>query len=215
MKNANSLLRRVLALALACMLLAGCSSKQQPGSSEAASSGDSHSSSTESSAPDSSADVSGPDSSSGGNSSQSNSSSGKTTAGKGSTSRQTNSTGTASTTKSPSNPGSNTSSSALKQSAYVKNSSVWKTKMLSSGKFFFELEMTSIGTMNKQLLKNSISKQKVGEYQSILPSVKAAEWGYSHLNLPTGSQDGAGRVINNTYLDNPTALRLSPRLRTF
>lgn len=86
MKNANSLLRRVLALALACMLLAGCSSKQQPGSSEAASSGDSHSSSTESSAPDSSADVSGPDSSSGGNSSQSNSSSGKTTAGKGSTS---------------------------------------------------------------------------------------------------------------------------------
>ena len=94
MKNANSLLRRVLALALACMLLAGCSSKQQPGSSEAASSGDSHSSSTESSAPDSSADVSGPDSSSGGNSSQSNSSSGKTTAGKGSTSRQTNSTGT-------------------------------------------------------------------------------------------------------------------------
>lgn len=83
MKNANSLLRRVLALALACMLLAGCSSKQQPGSSEAASSGDSHSSSTESSAPDSSADVSGPDSSSGGNSSQSNSSSGKTTAGKG------------------------------------------------------------------------------------------------------------------------------------
>lgn len=54
MKNANSLLRRVLALALACMLLAGCSSKQQPGSSEAASSGDSHSSSTESSAPDSS-----------------------------------------------------------------------------------------------------------------------------------------------------------------
>ena len=207
MKNANSLLRRVLALALACMLLAGCSSKQQPGSSEAASSGDSHSSSTESSAPDSSADVSGPDSSSGGNSSQSNSSSGKTTAGKGSTSRQTNSTGTASTTKSPSNPGSNTSSSALKQSAYVKNSSVWKTKMLSSGKFFFELEMTSIGTMNKQLLKNSISKQKVGEYQSILPSVKAAEWGYSVLNLPTGSQDGAGRVINNTYLDNPPANR--------
>ena len=79
--------------------------------------------------------------------------------------------------------------------------------MLSSGKFFFELEMTSIGTMNKQLLKNSISKQKVGEYQSILPSVKAAEWGYSVLNLPTGSQDGAGRVINNTYLDNPPANR--------
>ena len=214
MKNANSSLRRVLALTLACMLLAGCSGQQKPDSSQAASSGSPDSSSTESSAPDSSATVSAPDSSaapdssSGGNSSKPNSSADKTTTDKGKPTQKTNNSGTASTTKVPPNTSSTPStSSALKQSAYVKDSSVWKTKMLSSGKFFFELEMTSIGTMNKQLLKNSISKQKVGEYQSILPNVKAAEWGYSVLNLQTGSQDGAGRVINNTYLDNPPTNR--------
>ena len=99
-----------------------------------------------------------------------------------------------------------TPSSALKQSDYVKNASLWSTPALGSG-FYLETEMTSIGTMNKQLLKNSLSKLKVGEYTSILPDVKAAEWGYTVLNLPTGSQDGAGRQINNTFLDNPPSTR--------
>ena len=40
----------------------------------------------------------------------------------------------------------------------------------------------------------------MGVHQSPLPEIKAAEWGYTVLNLPTGQTDGAGRVIDNIYL---------------
>ena len=115
-----------------------------------------------------------------------------------STSKSTTSTTKTPTTTTTTKP---VVSSDLKQSDYVKNAAVWSTPMLGTG-FYFEVEMTSIGTMNKQLLKNSIKKLDVGEYVSQLSNVKAAEWGYSVLNLPTGSVDGAGRVMQNVYLDN-------------
>lgn len=128
---------------------------------------------------------------------------GSTTAQNTTTTTSTSKESTKSTTKAPTTATTQKPvvSSALKQSDFVKNSKVWSTPALGTG-FYFEVEMTSIGTMNKQLLKNSIKKQAVGEYVSLLSNVKAAEWGYSVLNLPTGTVDGAGRVMQNVYLDN-------------
>lgn len=97
--------------------------------------------------------------------------------------------------------------SKLKMSDFISNPSLWSTPKLRDQGFQFEVEMTSIGALNKQLLENSVSKLKVGEYISALPDIKAAEWGYSALNLSTGTQDGAGRVMNNTFLDNPPLTR--------
>lgn len=211
MENKTGTIRRLLSLvltagALCSMLLVGCGKKpagSDPGSSSASSLPESADPSdippTAENDPTTGTDGSGTTAARPASGSSNNS---KTTAAGGSTAKTTGSSAAATTTKS-----SSTSSSALKQSAYVKDSSVWKSKMLSSGKFFFEVEMTSIGTMNSRLLKNSITKLKVGEYQSLLPSVKAAEWGYSVVNLPTGTQDGAGRVMQNVYLDNLSSLK--------
>ena len=211
MENKTGTIRRLLSLvltagALCSMLLVGCGKKpagSDPGSSSASSLPESADPSdippTAENDPTTGTDGSGTTAARPASGSSNNS---KTAAAGGSTAKTTGSSAAATTTKS-----SSTSSSALKQSAYVKDSSVWKSKMLSSGKFFFEVEMTSIGTMNSRLLKNSITKLKVGEYQSLLPSVKAAEWGYSVVNLPTGTQDGAGRVMQNVYLDNLSSLK--------
>ena len=96
----------------------------------------------------------------------------------------------------------------FEQSSFIKNADLWRTpSMTDNGGFYFETDVETRGSFNIELLKESIDSNKVGNYISPRPAVKAYEWGYSVLNLKTGTQDGSGRVINNIYLDS------SPRTR--
>lgn len=197
MKKTISWFVKLLALTLACLVLVGCGGTANPGTTTTTGADVTGSTDTDATTTDAQ-DVSTTVAGDSGSTTTVSAVKGTTTKGNTTTTTKGNTT---TTTKAPTG-----GSSALKQSAYVKDASVWKSKLLSSGKFYFELEITSIGTRNNRLLKNSITKNNVGEYASILPSVKAAEWGYSVLNLPTGTQDGAGRVMTNVYLDNKASI---------
>ncbi len=93
------------------------------------------------------------------------------------------------------------------QKDYISNPKLWATPTLSNDGFVVEIEMGNEGGIRStEKTKRSIEQYNMGSHKSLLPSIKAAEWGYTVLNLPTGSMDGAGRVINNIYLDNKASI---------
>lgn len=89
------------------------------------------------------------------------------------------------------------------QKDYILNPGLWAGPSLSETGFVVEVEMgaeSAVRSTEKTI--RSIEKYNIGVHKSLLPETKAAEWGYTVLNLHSGQMDGAGRVINNIYLDN-------------
>lgn len=95
----------------------------------------------------------------------------------------------------------------MKQTDFVRNTSVWCPPPLRDSGFVFEVEMSSIGEFNRPLLQMSIKKYNLGEVATAIPEVRAAEWGYSATHIPTGGRDGNNEVMNNTFLDDPPSTR--------
>ena len=93
------------------------------------------------------------------------------------------------------------------QKDYISNSSMWMGPSLANDGFVVEVEMgAESSARSTERTKKSIEHYNMGVHQSPLPEIKAAEWGYTVLNLPTGQTDGAGRVIDNIYLDNKASI---------
>lgn len=94
------------------------------------------------------------------------------------------------------------------QSTYIPQPDLWMGPTLWESGFAVEMEINSLGDYRTtEATIKSIEKHKVGEYKSKLPDIKAAEWGYTAVAIPTGRQDGSGRVINNIYLDNKAKIK--------
>ena len=92
------------------------------------------------------------------------------------------------------------------QKDYISNS-LWMGPSLANDGFVVEVEMgAESSARSTERTKKSIEHYNMGVHQSPLPEIKAAEWGYTVLNLPTGQTDGAGRVIDNIYLDNKASI---------
>ena len=93
------------------------------------------------------------------------------------------------------------------QKDYISNPSLWTGPSLSNDGFVVEIEMGAESSVRStERTKKSIDHYNMGVYQSPLPKIRAAEWGYTVLNLHTGQIDGAGRKINNIYLDNMASI---------
>lgn len=93
------------------------------------------------------------------------------------------------------------------QSTYISQPSLWLGPTLWESGFAVEVEVNSLGSYRKyDTTIKSIEKHQIGEYTTKLPNIKAAEWGYTVLNLATGQYDGSGRKINNVYLDNLSSI---------
>lgn len=89
------------------------------------------------------------------------------------------------------------------QSTYISQPSLWQGPALWESGFAVEIEVNSLGAYRTyDTTIKSIEKHQIGEYTTKLPNIRAAEWGYTVLNLATGQYDGSGRKINNVYLDN-------------
>lgn len=89
------------------------------------------------------------------------------------------------------------------QSTYISQPSLWKGPTLWESGFAVEVEVNSLGSYRTyDATIKSVEKHQIGEYTTKLPNIRAAEWGYTVLNLATGQYDGSGRKINNVYLDN-------------
>jgi len=88
-------------------------------------------------------------------------------------------------------------------SAYVPDASVWQTPPLRPQGFQFEIQVSSLGTAYElQRVRQSIRGHDLGEYESALSPVMAAEWGYSFTHLD-GQTDGSGRKIQAGYPSPP------------
>lgn len=93
------------------------------------------------------------------------------------------------------------------QKDYISNPSLWTGPSLSNDGFVVEIEMGAESSVRStERTKKSIDHYNMGVYQSPLPEIRAAEWGYTVLNLHTGQIDGTGRKINNIYLDNMASI---------
>jgi hypothetical protein len=91
----------------------------------------------------------------------------------------------------------------LKQSPYVRDASVWQTPPIRPQGFQLEVQISSLGTAYEpERVRQSIRGHKLGEYESALSPVMAAEWGYSFTHLD-GQTDGAGRRIQSGYPTMP------------
>lgn len=98
--------------------------------------------------------------------------------------------------------------SHMKKTDYIMDPVRWNTPSLTENGFAFETEFSHASSdYVLMMLKQSVEKIGLGNTSTCLPSVRADEWGYSVLNLRTGSQDGAGRIINNTFLDSKPETR--------
>ena len=96
---------------------------------------------------------------------------------------------------------------SIVQKDYISNSNLWMGPSLSNDGFVVEVEMGAESSVRStERTKKSIEHYNMGVHQSPLPEIKAAEWGYTVLNLPTGQTDGSGRVIDNIYLDNKASI---------
>lgn len=89
-------------------------------------------------------------------------------------------------------------------SGSVLDPSVWRTPPIRPQGFQFEIQITSLGSSYKRdLVRQSILGHNLGEYESVVSKVIAAEWGYSFTHLD-GKPDGAGRTIQAGYPTPPT-----------
>lgn len=101
---------------------------------------------------------------------------------------------------------------AIKQATYISQPTLWTGPSLWDSGFAIEIEINSLGSYRAyDTTVKSIQKYQIGEYTSKLPKVRAAEWGYTVLNLATGQMDGSGRIINNIYLDNLNNINTRPQ----
>lgn len=84
-------------------------------------------------------------------------------------------------------------------SLHVLNPDVWRTPPIRPEGFQFEIQISSLGTSYEpERVRASILGHNLGEYESAVSSVIAAEWGYSFTHL-NGQVDGAGRAIQAGY----------------
>jgi len=90
-------------------------------------------------------------------------------------------------------------------SIYMPDPSVWRTPQIREQGFQFEIQISSLGTCyDPKLVRASIQGHDLGESESAVSSVIAAEWGYSFTHLD-GQQDGAGRRIQGGYPTPPAS----------
>lgn len=77
--------------------------------------------------------------------------------------------------------------------------SLWLPPPIRPEGFQFEIQISSLGTSyDPDRVRRSIRGHDLGEYESAVSSVMAAEWGYSFTHLD-GQVDGAGRQIQAGY----------------
>lgn len=92
----------------------------------------------------------------------------------------------------------------FKPSSYVRDAAVWQTPPIRAEGFQFEIQISSLGTSYvAERVRQSIRSHNLGEYESALSPVMAAEWGYSFTHLD-GQTDGAGQKIKAGYPTPPT-----------
>lgn len=93
----------------------------------------------------------------------------------------------------------------FKQSRYVRDAAVWQTPPIRPQGFQFEIQLSSLGTSYAaERVRQSIGGHNLGEYESAVSPVMAAEWGYSFTHLD-GQTDGAGRRIQAGYPTPPAS----------
>ncbi len=88
-------------------------------------------------------------------------------------------------------------------STHVPNPELWRTPPIRPEGFQFEIQISSLGTSyDPEQVRASIRGHNLGEYESAVSPVVAAEWGYSFTHLD-GQVDGAGRAIEAGYPEPP------------
>ena len=89
-------------------------------------------------------------------------------------------------------------------SIYVPDAETWRTPPVRPEGFQFEIQISSLGaSYDPERVRQSIRGHNLGEYDSAVSKVMAAEWGYSFTHLD-GQTDGAGRRIKAGYPTPPT-----------
>jgi len=95
--------------------------------------------------------------------------------------------------------------SAFRTASYVPDVAVWRTPPIRPQGFQFEVQVSSLGTSYElQRVRDSIRAHGLGEFDSAVSPVMAAEWGYSFTHLD-GHADGAGRRIVAGYPKPPAS----------
>lgn len=93
---------------------------------------------------------------------------------------------------------------ALESVSYVRNEAVWKTPPIRPQGFQFEIQLLApTASYDLEIVRRSIHGHNLGEYDSTISKVMAAEWGYSFTHLD-GQTDGAGGRIKAGYVTPPT-----------
>lgn len=88
-------------------------------------------------------------------------------------------------------------------SVYVRDADTWRPPPIRPEGFQFEIQLSSLGTSYEpERVRQSIRGHNLGEYDSAVSKVMAAEWGYSFTHLD-GQTDGAGRRIKAGYPTPP------------
>lgn len=94
------------------------------------------------------------------------------------------------------------------QTDYISDPQIWATpSMTSDGRFCLEIENSSVGERDHEKARSSVAAYGMGVCECMRASVRAEEWGYSALHLPTGTVDGAGRVMENCLIGSDPADR--------
>jgi hypothetical protein len=87
--------------------------------------------------------------------------------------------------------------------AFVPAPGVWRTPPIRPEGFQFEIQISSLGAAyDRARVEASIQAHDLGEFDSAVSKVIAAEWGYSFTHLD-GQVDGAGRKIQAGYPEPP------------
>ena len=93
---------------------------------------------------------------------------------------------------------------ALEGGRYVRNEAVWRTPPIRPQGFQFEIQLPApTASYDLEIVRQSIRGHNLGDYDSAVSKVMAAEWGYSFTHLD-GQTDGAGRRIRAGYATPPT-----------
>jgi len=93
---------------------------------------------------------------------------------------------------------------ALEGGRYVRNEAVWRTPPIRPQGFQFEIQLPApTASYDLEIVRQSIRGHNLGDYDSAVSKVIAAEWGYSFTHLD-GQTDGAGRRIRAGYATPPT-----------
>lgn len=96
----------------------------------------------------------------------------------------------------------------VKQSDYISDPVLWDTPSVTEdGSFYLEIENSWTSDRDYEKVKESVVADNIGHCERLRPEIRAEEWGYSALNLKTGTVDGAGRVMENCFLDGSPANR--------